>query len=98
MFGDAQVRKTKQGTRLAVGLVKRNEGVQGLRWTRGAVGTFRCHRTIGHHSTYSSCASVVNIGINRIRVAATVEQEVFILHVSKGFRVEGHADEVEVRV
>ena len=32
---------------------------------------------------------------DRIRVAAAIQQEVLILHVGEGFRVEGHADEVK---
>ena len=36
--------------------------------------------------------------IDRVGVAPAVQQEVFVLHVGKAFRVEGHADKVEVRV
>ena len=37
-------------------------------------------------------------GRDRVRVAAPVQQEVLVLHVGETFRVEGHADKVEVRV
>src|SRR5207302_4420928 len=55
---------------------------QGLREVVHAVGRLRLQRT----------------GRDRVGIAATVEQEVLVLHVGKPFRVEGHADEVEVRV
>ena len=36
--------------------------------------------------------------IDRVRVAAAVQQEVLVLQVGERLRVERHADEVEVRV
>src|SRR6266403_947639 len=38
------------------------------------------------------------IGVHRVWIAAAVQQEVLVLHVREAFRVERHADEVEVRV
>ena len=53
-----------------------------LREARDAVGGLRAHRA----------------GIDRVRVAAAVEQEVLVLVVGERLRIEGHADEVEVRI
>ena len=37
-------------------------------------------------------------GVDGIGIAASVQQEVLVLHVGEAFGIEGHADEVEVRV
>src|SRR6266480_746258 len=55
---------------------------QGLRRVQRAVGRLRYHRSWCH----------------RVWVAAAIQQEVLVLHVREGFRIEGHADEVEIRI
>ena len=37
-------------------------------------------------------------GRHRIRIATTIKQKILVLHISEGFRVEGHADKMEVRI
>ena len=35
---------------------------------------------------------------DRVGIAATVQQEILVLHVGETFRIEGHADKMEVRI
>ena len=63
---------------------------QGLREVARAIGRLGLHGSGRRRGRRT--------GVDRVGIAAAVEQEVLVLHIRKAFGIEGHAHEVEVRI